>query len=106
MPANTGEYNQRGQARQRTLTLFDLRELIDAVNSPAVGVCLDVEQVGLIGSPLDWIHTLHRRVKAVRHPDIPFSGESGANPISQSSRDAVVQALNDLSLPCALILCG
>ncbi len=48
------------------LSPVELRELIDSVNSWAIGACVDVARVSAIGSPSDWIATLTRRVRIVR----------------------------------------
>jgi len=79
------------------LSPVEVGELIDAVNSPAVGVCLDVERIASIGSPLDWIRTLHRRILAVR-----FGG--AASQTSQMPIAGLTQALEDIPLDCPLIL--
>jgi len=81
-----------------------VRELIDAVNSSAIGVCLDVERIAAIGSPRDWIHTLHHRVQAVRYTDVPCSGGSAAAQTSQTPIDLLIQALDETALDCPLIL--
>jgi len=48
------------------LSPVELREIIDAANSWAVGVCIDVARIGRIGSPADWLRILRARVHAVR----------------------------------------
>ncbi|MGD2109066.1 MAG: TIM barrel protein [Phycisphaerae bacterium] len=48
------------------LSPVELREIIDAANSWAVGVCIDVQRITRIGCPADWIKTLRHRVHAVR----------------------------------------
>jgi sugar phosphate isomerase/epimerase len=48
------------------LSPVELRELIDAANSWAIGACIDLARVSAVGSPIDWITTLTHRVKAVR----------------------------------------
>lgn len=48
------------------LSPVELRELIDAANSWAIGVCIDIARVSAVGAPIDWITTLTHRVKAVR----------------------------------------
>lgn len=45
---------------------IELRELVDSVNSWAVGTCIDIGRVLAIGSPADWIETLGPRVRSVR----------------------------------------
>jgi len=88
------------------LSSIELRELIDAVNSPAVGVCLDVERIGTIGSPLDWIQTLHRRVKTVCYADVPCVGGSFAAQASLLRMEILIQALDGIHSDCPLILSG
>ncbi len=45
----------------------ELRELIDAANSAAVGACLDVARIRQLGAPpAEWIETLGARVQAIR----------------------------------------
>jgi hypothetical protein len=82
----------------------EVRELIDAVNSSAIGVCLDVERIGAMGSPLDWIHTLHRRVQAVRYTDVPCSAGTAVAQTSQVPIDTLIQALDGIPSDCPLIL--
>lgn len=48
------------------LSPAELRELIDAANSWAIGACIDLARVSAVGAPIDWIGTLTHRVKAVR----------------------------------------
>lgn len=48
------------------LSPVELREIIDAANSWVVGVCIDVNRIAKVGSPVDWIETLRHRVHAVR----------------------------------------
>jgi len=86
------------------LSPVEVRELIDAVNSSAVGVCLDVGRIGAFGSPLDWIHTLHRRIQAVRYTDVPCWGGSAAAQTSQVPIDTLTQALDGIPSECPLIL--
>ena len=67
-------------------------------------MCLDVERIGAVGSPLDWIDILHRRVQAVRCTD---GACSGGGVIAQTSKvpfDTLIQALNAVPLECSLIL--
>jgi len=86
------------------LSPIEVRELIDAVNSSAIGVCLDLERIGAIGSPLDWIHTLHHRVQTVRYTDVPCSGGIAAAETCQVPIDTLIQALDGISSDCPLIL--
>jgi len=86
------------------LSPVEVRELIDAVNSSAIGVCLDVDRIGAIGSPLDWIDTLHRRVQTVRYTEVSCSGGSVAAQTSQVPIDTLIQALHGVPPECPLIL--
>lgn len=83
---------------------LEVRELIDAVNSSAIGVCLDVERIRAIGSPLDWIDTLHCRVQSVRLTDGAWSGGNAADQTSQVPIDTSIQALHGVPPECPLIL--
>lgn len=86
------------------LSPIEVRELIDAVNSSAIGVCLDVERIGAIGSPLDWIDTLHHRVQAVRYTDVHCTGGSAVAQASHAPIDLLFQSLDETALDCPLIL--
>ena len=48
------------------LSPVELRDLIDRTNSWAIGACVDVDRVFRVGSPIDWIETLGRRVHCAR----------------------------------------
>ncbi|MEK6799939.1 MAG: hypothetical protein AABZ12_13310 [Planctomycetota bacterium] len=48
------------------LSPVELRELIDQANSWAIGACVDADRIGAMGSVLDWLSVLNRRVCAVR----------------------------------------
>jgi sugar phosphate isomerase/epimerase len=48
------------------LSPVELRELVDAVHTWAVGVCIDLLRISTFGSPLDWLETLGCKVLAVR----------------------------------------
>lgn len=48
------------------LSPVELREIIDAANSWAVGACVDAAHVARFSSPADWIRTLAGRLYAVR----------------------------------------
>ncbi len=64
------------------LSPTELRDLIDAASSWAVGACVDVAHVARIGLPSDWLLTLGRRVQAVRLRDahrIPGPKTPGAD---------------------------
>lgn len=51
------------------LSPVEMRELIDRVNSPWVGVYFDVGNVLPFGYPQDWIETLGQRIKRVHVKD-------------------------------------
>lgn len=86
------------------LSPIEVRELIDAVNSSAIGVCLEVERIAAIGSPIDWLHTLHRRIRAVRHTGVPRSGGSAAAPTSPAPIDTLIQMLDAIALDSPLLI--
>lgn len=48
------------------LSPVELRELLDACGSHALGVCLDVERLHGIGLVADWLTTLGSRVRCIR----------------------------------------
>lgn len=48
---------------------LEMRQLIDAVNSPCVGVCADVANILAYGYPQDWIRILAHRVRTVHFKD-------------------------------------
>lgn len=54
---------------QFLLSPVEMRELIDQVNSPWVGVYLDVGNVVKFGFPQDWIDTLGKRIARVHLKD-------------------------------------
>jgi len=75
----------------------ELREIIDAANSWAVGACIDCARITASGgSPADWIETLSYRVHAVRASSQPLENSLGPIPSerplitwsSASDRDA------------------
>jgi len=48
------------------LSPLEVRELIDQLNSPYVGICFNPHNAQILGDPLDWLKILGRRVLAVR----------------------------------------
>jgi hypothetical protein len=58
------------------LSPVELRELLDAANSWAIGACIDLARVSAVGAPIDWITTLTHRIKAVRWNFGPTSRDS------------------------------
>ncbi len=62
------------------LSPVELREIIDAANSRAVGACVDVRRISRIGCPADWVTTLRHRVHALRLSDLsaPVTTRGGA----------------------------
>lgn len=58
---------------QFLLSPVEMRELVDRVNSPWVGVYLDVGNVLKFGFPQDWIDTLGRRIARVHLKDFKLS---------------------------------
>ncbi len=74
-------------------------ELLDRVNSPAVGMYVDVGNVLAYGYPQDWIATLGRRVARVHAKDYDVNrpGRAGFCGLGEGSVDwpAVLAALRD-----------
>lgn len=85
------------------LSPIELRELLDAVCSPSVGACLDVRRISVIGSPTDWIRTLHRRIRSVRlaHADGFGKPDIEADRIRS---EPLVEVLDAVSIDCPMIL--
>ncbi len=50
------------------LSPLELRELIDQINNPYVGICLNPHYVERLGDPLDWLSILDRRVIMIHLP--------------------------------------
>lgn len=50
------------------LSPLEMRQMIDATNSWAIGACVDVAQVSTFSRPADWITCLGSRIRAVRLP--------------------------------------
>jgi L-ribulose-5-phosphate 3-epimerase len=79
------------------LSPVELAELIDRVNSPYVGVYLDVGNVLAFGYPNDWITTLGARIARVHVKDYDLTrpGPDGFCQLGEGSVDwlAVVAAL-------------
>ena len=48
------------------LSPLELRDFIDEINSPYVGVCLNPTHAARFGNPLDWLHVLDPRIFALR----------------------------------------
>ena len=70
------------------LSPVELRELVDAANSWAVGVCVDVAYASVVGSPADWIEVLGPRVHSLR-----VSPGSPSRPKDDDSRATEFNAL-------------
>ncbi len=51
------------------LSPLEMRDLIDRVNNPWVGACLDIGSAMAFGYPQDWIEVLGRRIVRVRARD-------------------------------------
>ena len=48
------------------LSPLEIRDFIDQINSPYVGVCLNPTHAARFGNPLDWLHVLDPRIFALR----------------------------------------
>lgn len=92
------------------LSPVEMADLVDRVNSPWVGCCLDVGNVMAIGYPQDWIDTLGRRIVRVHVKDYDLNrpGRDGFCPIGEGSVDwaAVAAALRHVGYAGPLTLEG
>lgn len=79
----------------------ELRELIDAANSWAVGACIDVPRLAAAGRLEDWITTLGRRIHAIR-VDVGLQ----RHPVTRTDRVAIVAALDAVSYEGLVSLTG
>jgi hypothetical protein len=71
------------------LSPVEMRDLIDAAHSWAVGASLDESHIARVGSMADWIMTLRRRIHVIRlYDDIDWAGAeiSCATPESRWSK--------------------
>ncbi len=50
------------------LSPLEVRDLIDQINSPYLGVCFNCRYAQQLGDPLDWLKILNRRIVALRLP--------------------------------------
>ena len=79
------------------LSPVELREIIDAANSWAVGVCVDLAHIARIGSPADWLRTLRTRVHAVRvHGDCPGDRSAPSVPGEPIDLSIIAEALDEI----------
>ncbi len=85
----------------------ELREIIDAANSWAVGACVDLDRVSRIGVPEDWITTLHRRIHAVRWSETALAGTGPAQEDPKSvDLPTLADALAQVPLERPVIVAG
>ena len=70
----------RAPSRGCVLSPVEARELIDALASPCIGVCIDTTELELVGLIDDWIGTLRHRILALRMTGTAFAtgGRSAA----------------------------
>lgn len=79
------------------LSPVELRQVIDAANSWAVGACIDVARIGRIGSPADWLRILTARVHSVRVDCTrPADQQTSAKPDYSSGFAAIAEALDGI----------
>ena len=64
------------------LSPLELRDFIDEINSPYVGVCLNPTHAARFGNPLDWLHILDPRVLAIRLNLTSYSNIDAENPLT------------------------
>ena len=92
-------------AGRSLLSPVELREIIDAANSWAVGVCIDVDRIAQIGCPVDWIKTLRQRVHAVRISE-GWLGNAAKKTTGQgvASVGAIAEVLDEIAYDRPIIL--
>jgi sugar phosphate isomerase/epimerase len=79
------------------LSPVELREIIDAANSWAVGVCVDTRRIAVFSSPIDWITTLKHRVHSVRVPGIEGAGLRPPDTLRETGELAIIsEALGEM----------
>ncbi|MGB2987828.1 MAG: TIM barrel protein [Phycisphaerae bacterium] len=102
------------------LSPVELREIIDAANSWAVGACIDVTRIARFGSPVDWIKTLRCGVHTVRVHDVHTSDRPASTaacgtatacgtdfPVGQAvNLAAIIEALDDIGYDRPIIVAG
>lgn len=64
------------------LSPLELRDFIDEINSPYVGVCLNPTHAARLGNPLDWFHILDPRILAIRLNLTSHSNIDAENPLT------------------------
>jgi sugar phosphate isomerase/epimerase len=87
------------------LSPVEVREIIDAANSWAVGACVDAARIALFGSPADWVGTLQHRVQAVRlwpSLDGPKHAAAGGDECAEE----LLRSLEHVPADRPLIVCG
>lgn len=91
------------------LSPVELREIIDAANSWAVGAVIDLRRLAPFGSPADWLTTLKHRVHGVRLDDTasPPATDSPAS-ITVAALEKVGSALDEIHYvgPIIASVCG
>ncbi len=53
------------------LSPLELRDLIDQINSPHLGICFNIEHTRRLGEPIDWAEILNHRIFALKMPALP-----------------------------------
>jgi len=88
------------------LSPVELREIIDAANSWAVGACVDAARIALVGSPADWVGTLRHRVQAVRLWQTTNPSDDIARHGRAACSEELIRSLDDVPPDRPLIVCG
>lgn len=89
------------------LSPVELRQIIDAANSWAAGVCIDVARIRRIGSPTDWLRILTARVHAVRVDCTrPADRPASTRPDDFIDFAAIAKALDDIRYDRMVIAAG
>ncbi|UCC30117.1 MAG: TIM barrel protein [Phycisphaerales bacterium] len=88
------------------LSPVELRQVIDAANSWAVGACIDVARIGRIGSPADWLRTLTARVHSVRVDCTRPADRPASTKPDDIDFAAITEALDDIRYDRIVIAAG
>jgi len=88
------------------LSPVEVREIIDAANSWAVGACVDAARIALFGAPADWVRTLRHRVQAVRLWQTTNPSDDIARHGRAACSEELIRSLDDVPPDRPLIVCG
>ena len=70
------------------LSPLELREFLDEINSPHIGLCFNPDHATQLTDPLDWFSIMDRRIRVVR---MPLSWKDG--PLNVELHDKIIERL-------------